>query len=75
MAPNVGAKLVGIKIRFPVPSSSESERIKREQMNKLMTEFNAQLQTERFGFRNVGTDLIAPQFKEGPDSGPFGSES
>ena len=47
---------------FPIPNSSEYERRKIEQMSKLMPELTAQLQTERFGLRKVGTSSVAPRF-------------
>ena len=64
----------GPKIWVPAPDSSEGERAKREQYSRLMPELKAQLQTERFGLRKVGPDLVAPRCKEGPGSGSLGSE-
>ena len=39
-----------------------------------MPELKAQLQTERFGLRRVGPDLVASRCKERPGSGSLGSE-
>ena len=68
------AMFEGPKIWVPAPDGSEGERAKREQYSRLMPELKAQLQTESFGLRKVGTDLVAPRCKEGPGSGSFGSE-
>ena len=54
----------GSKSRFPIPGSSECERLKIERMSKLKPELKAQLQTERFGLRKVVTSSVAPQFRE-----------
>ena len=68
-----GAKLAqfgdGSKNRFPIPSSSECERLKIERMSKLMPELKAQLRTERFGLRKVVTSSVAPRFRERLDQG------
>ena len=60
------AKFEGPKNWVPAPDSSEGERAQREQYSRLMPELKAQLQTERFGLRKVGNDLVAPRCKEGP---------
>ena len=69
------AMFEGPKIWVPAPDSSEGETAKREQYGRLMPELKAQLQTERFGLRTVGTDFVAPRCKEGPGSGSFGFEA
>ena len=45
-----------------------------EQMGKLMPELKAQLQTERFGLRKVGSSLLAPRIREGLDQGSADSK-
>ena len=64
----------GTKIWFVVPSSFEGEKMKQEQMKRLMPELKAQLQTEMFGLHKAGADLVAPRFKEGSDPRLSGSE-
>ena len=68
------AMFEGPKNCVPAPNSSEGARAKREQYSRLMPELKAQLQTERFDLRKVGTDLVAPRCKEGPGSGSLGSK-
>ena len=73
-----GAKLAqfgdGSKSRFPIPSSSDCETLKIERMSKLMPELKAQLRTERFGLRKVGTSSVAPRFRERLNQGFADSE-
>ena len=76
MASNVGSPClkdlkIGSRLSIVPKARGRSERGK---YSRLMPELKAQLQTERFGRRKVGTDLVAPCCKEGPGSGSLGSE-